>query len=142
LTLRRFGILGDAHAEHEMLASALDHLSRQDVDGVLGVGDMVDGPGSVAECCRMLSAASTLVVRGNHDRWFLEGNDARSARSHASAGCRRVRAIVQPPLRLRKEGDLDRSVAGACAYGDEVVACLHFRDSSQPVHRELTQTGD
>jgi predicted phosphodiesterase len=73
LRLRRFGIVGDIHAEHEMLASVLDHLSKQGIEAVLAVGDIVDGPGSVAECCRMLAAASALVVRGNHDRWFLEG---------------------------------------------------------------------
>ena len=71
--LRRFGILGDIHAEHEMLAVALEYLSRQNLDAVLSVGDVVDGPGDVNACCRLLVESQAAIVRGNHERWFLEG---------------------------------------------------------------------
>jgi predicted phosphodiesterase len=71
--LRRFGILGDIHAEHETLAVVLEYLSRQDLDAVLSVGDIVDGTGDVNVCCRLLTECKAVVVRGNHERWFLEG---------------------------------------------------------------------
>ena len=71
--LRRFGILGDIHAEHEMLAAALERLTLDGVEAVLAVGDIMDGLGNAVECCRLLAAHGAWVVRGNHERWFLEG---------------------------------------------------------------------
>jgi predicted phosphodiesterase len=71
--LRRFGIVGDIHAEHETLALVLQYLSQQDLDAVLSVGDVVDGPGDVNACCRLLMKWKAAIVRGNHERWFLEG---------------------------------------------------------------------
>jgi putative phosphoesterase len=69
----RFGILGDIHAEDEMLAAALEFLSRESLDAILAVGDIVDGAGSADACCGLLVRHGVVVVRGNHDRWFLEG---------------------------------------------------------------------
>jgi putative phosphoesterase len=69
----RFGILGDIHAEDEVLAAALEFLAREALDAILAVGDIVDGAGSADACCRLLVQHEVLVVRGNHDRWFLEG---------------------------------------------------------------------
>jgi predicted phosphodiesterase len=71
--LRRFGIIGDIHAEHETLAVVLDYLSRQNLEAILSVGDVVDGPGDVNACCRLLAESRAAIVRGNHERWFLEG---------------------------------------------------------------------
>lgn len=69
----RFGIVGDIHAEHEALEHALDTLRAEGVDAVLAVGDIVDGPGDVNACCRLLAANRVLAVRGNHERWFFRG---------------------------------------------------------------------
>jgi predicted phosphodiesterase len=69
----RFGILGDIHAEDGLLRVALAHFAASDVDTVLAVGDIVDGPGSVDACCDALRASHVLGVRGNHERWFLGG---------------------------------------------------------------------
>lgn len=71
--LRRFGVLGDIHAEDLRLAIAMDHLAAEHVDATLAVGDIVDGAGSAHACCRKLSSAGVFAVRGNHDRWFLRG---------------------------------------------------------------------
>jgi predicted phosphodiesterase len=38
----------------------------------LCVGDIVDGPGDVDKCIRLLSENNVLTVLGNHDRWYLE----------------------------------------------------------------------
>ena len=73
MSLRRFAILGDIHAEHETLSSVLDFIRDQCVESVLAVGDIVDGPGDVNACCRLLTESAAQVVRGNHERWFLKG---------------------------------------------------------------------
>ncbi|MBI2392667.1 MAG: metallophosphoesterase family protein [Deltaproteobacteria bacterium] len=70
--IRRFGAIGDVHAEHEHLAAALDHLEREGCDAIFAVGDVVDGPGDVDRCCALLRERA-ICVRGNHDRWLLEG---------------------------------------------------------------------
>lgn len=66
-------MLGDIHAEDETLATVLDFIGREGVDAILAVGDVVDGRGSVNECCRHLMDCAAVVVRGNHERWLLAG---------------------------------------------------------------------
>lgn len=68
--IRRFGAIGDVHAEDEFLAAALDRLAREGCDVILVVGDIVDGRGDLERCCRLLSE-KTVAVRGNHERWML-----------------------------------------------------------------------
>lgn len=70
--LRRVGAIGDIHAEDDALARVLDYLQRLALDLVLAVGDIVDGPGDSARCCRLLAEAGVEAVRGNHDRWALK----------------------------------------------------------------------
>jgi predicted phosphodiesterase len=71
-TLRRVGAIGDIHAEDHTLERVLVHLAGLSVDRILAVGDIVDGPGDSARCCRLLAAAGADAVRGNHDRWALK----------------------------------------------------------------------
>jgi putative phosphoesterase len=72
-SVRRVGVIGDIHCEELALAVALDHILDASVDQVLAVGDIVDGPGDVNRCCARLAEAGVTAVRGNHDRWLLEG---------------------------------------------------------------------
>lgn len=70
--MERIGIIGDVHAEHRRLETALRVLEDEQVDLVLCTGDLADGRGDLDACCSMLKDAGVLVVAGNHDRWFLE----------------------------------------------------------------------
>lgn len=69
----RLGLIGDIHAEDEALSAALRSLASLDVDAILAVGDIVDGAGDPNRCCELLAGSGVLVVRGNHERWCLEG---------------------------------------------------------------------
>lgn len=71
MPLERFAIVGDIHTEDEALGRAVDFVGREGVDAILAVGDIVDGLGDPIACCRLLRDAGAVVVRGNHDRWFL-----------------------------------------------------------------------
>lgn len=73
LQVRRIGVIGDIHAEDELLHSALKFLSSADVDLVMTVGDITDGPGSVDRCCSLLREHGVAAVSGNHERLFLAG---------------------------------------------------------------------
>lgn len=66
----RVGLIGDVHAEDELLRVAIDELRRGQVDQILCTGDVVDGHGDVDRSCELLREASVVVIRGNHDRWI------------------------------------------------------------------------
>lgn len=74
MKLEKIGAIGDIHAEDERLSSALHFFAACNVDRVLSVGDIVDGLGDLVRCCELLQANDVDVVRGNHDRWLLEGS--------------------------------------------------------------------
>ncbi len=66
------GLLGDVHAEDLRLEVALAWF-RTEVDEIACVGDVVDGLGSDETCVSRLTDVGATVVRGNHERWLLEG---------------------------------------------------------------------
>lgn len=70
--MNRIGIIGDVHAEHQRLATALNYLNSAKVDGILCTGDLPDGRGDLDACCQLLQQRGVLAVAGNHERWFLE----------------------------------------------------------------------
>jgi predicted phosphodiesterase len=37
------------------------------------VGDIVNGPGDPDRCAALLTSSGAVTVRGNHDRWLVEG---------------------------------------------------------------------
>jgi predicted phosphodiesterase len=69
--LRRFALIGDVHAEDERLQTALAYARQANVEHILCVGDVADGYGDLDQTMRLLALAKVLVVRGNHERWFL-----------------------------------------------------------------------
>lgn len=74
-SISRLGLIGDVHAEDQLLADSLDYLKTQSVGLVLCVGDIVDGGGDVNRSCDLLNKPDIITVRGNHDRWLLEGSN-------------------------------------------------------------------
>ena len=75
--LSRIGVIGDIHADAPYLLTALEFLARLNLEAVFCTGDIVDGPESVDDCCRMLRKYRVLAVAGNRDQWFL-ANEMRS----------------------------------------------------------------
>lgn len=70
--MKRLGLIGDVHAEDDLLEAALFRLSTEKVDAILCVGDITDGQGSVDRCVELLEKHHVLAVKGNHDRWMLK----------------------------------------------------------------------
>ena len=71
--LRRLGVIGDVHCETKTLGRVLDALETMGVDAILCVGDLVDGPGDADSTLAILEARGVQCVAGNHERWFLDG---------------------------------------------------------------------
>ena len=72
-TLSRLGVVGDVHCESETLGRVLDALETMNIEAVLCVGDLVDGPGDADATVAMLQARQVQCVAGNHERWLLDG---------------------------------------------------------------------
>jgi predicted phosphodiesterase len=71
--VRRIVVMGDIHAEDTRLAAALAVAADLRVDAIVCTGDVVDGSGSVEQCCALLRQHEVRSVRGNHDRWLFTG---------------------------------------------------------------------
>lgn len=71
--LRRVGLIGDIHCQVGRLKQVIEHFRRSEVDTMLSVGDIADGPGDLTEACALLDAHEVVAVAGNHDRWLLAG---------------------------------------------------------------------
>jgi predicted phosphodiesterase len=69
--LRSALLIGDIHAEDELLEAALAFAPR--AERVLSVGDIVDGVGDLVRCIDLLRAHDADVVSGNHERWVRQG---------------------------------------------------------------------
>jgi predicted phosphodiesterase len=72
--LSRLVIIGDIHTEATRLAAVLAHARAVSADAVLSVGDIVDGPEDAGRCVELLRDHDVITVRGNHERWLVEGN--------------------------------------------------------------------
>lgn len=73
MALVRIGVLGDIHGEDARLEVALGLFERERVEAVLSVGDVIDGLGDDERTVQLLRAAGAPTVRGNHERWFVDG---------------------------------------------------------------------
>src|SRR3954467_11035976 len=69
--IRRVGLIGDLHAEDQLLAFALTELKKLGAETRLQVGDIADGPGDLNRSVALMVEHQVLAVRGNHDRWLL-----------------------------------------------------------------------
>ncbi len=85
---RRIGIIGDVHAEHRHLDAALTYMASIGVDTIVCTGDLADGRGDLAACVELLQAHAVHTVRGNHDRWVLQGKARHVRDAHLLADLR------------------------------------------------------
>lgn len=105
MPLSRIGILGDVHACDARLEAALHFLRALNVERILCVGDIVDGLGDGERCCELLQQFDVATVRGNHDRWLLNGEmrDLEGSVALASLGANAVAFLRALPLTLAFE---------------------------------------
>lgn len=71
--LRQIGIIGDVHGQAQRLRTVIDHFKAVGVDAIVCTGDITDGFGDVDRCCQLLQAENVITVKGNHDRWCING---------------------------------------------------------------------
>ena len=71
----RIGLIADIHGNHVALQQVLDSLARESVDLMLCAGDVAGLGPAPSACIRTLRDAGIATVRGNVDRWMVEGID-------------------------------------------------------------------
>lgn len=99
--LSRLGVIGDVHCEAEALERVLDALESMNVQRLLCVGDLVDGLGDADAALGLLEARGVECVAGNHERWFLSG-EQRSLENATLEVSDASRAFIEALPRTRR----------------------------------------
>lgn len=71
----RYGILGDIHSNLSALENVLTCLSKEHVDHIISVGDVVGYGAAPRECIALVREVGATVVMGNHDAACIERLD-------------------------------------------------------------------
>ena len=71
----RLAVISDVHGNFAALEAVLADIARRGVDATLGLGDFVSGPFDPRSVADRLMDENMPGVRGNHDRWVVEGRD-------------------------------------------------------------------
>src|SRR5512142_2549806 len=71
----RLAILSDVHGNALALDAVLAHLSRQQVDNIVNLGDILSGGLQPARTADRLIPLGLPTVRGNHERQLLTNPD-------------------------------------------------------------------
>lgn len=121
--IRRFGAIGDIHCEDRALEATLRFLREQRLDRILAVGDIVDGPGDADRCCELLASHDVLTVRGNHERWFLNGEMRELPDSTQEVSVRSERFLRSLPATVELETAAGRLML-CHGVGDDDMAAL------------------
>lgn len=98
--LGRVGVIGDVHCESETLRRVLDALETMRIEAVLSVGDFVDGQGDADATLAILEGRGVQCVAGNHERWFLAG-EQRSLENATQELSSASRAFIEALPRTR-----------------------------------------
>ena len=96
----RLAIVTDVHGDVHALTDALAQIDRLACDQIVCCGDVVDYGLFPDETIELLAHRKIPTVRGNHDRWALEGSSATGGGWDLSKASRRFLASLPTEWRL------------------------------------------
>ncbi len=70
--MKRIGVISDPHGNLLALEAVLAELEREELDGLVCLGDIAVGPQPAETLARVL-ALGCPIVKGNWDEWFSDG---------------------------------------------------------------------
>ncbi len=127
--LARFALIGDVHAEDERLEAAIAIAAREGVERMLCVGDVCDGHGDLDRTLALLERHAVIVVRGNHERWFLTDHLRTLVPVQFQADHPRVRDAVRLWLPFLEVSTVRGPLLLSHAIGDDDLAVLKAHTS-------------
>ncbi len=71
----RIAVISDIHGNFAALEAVLADIRTRGVDATVALGDFLSGPFDPLATADTLMASGIPCVRGNHDRWLLEGRE-------------------------------------------------------------------
>ncbi len=104
MTSLRLAILSDIHADVHALTDALAQIARLDCRWVVCCGDLVDYGLFPDETIDLLARREIPTIRGNHDRWALQGQSPMGGGWELSPTSRRFLAALPTEWRLEHAG--------------------------------------
>ena len=72
----RLAVIADIHANLLALEAVIADIRTRSVDATINLGDNVAGPLWPYETAELLATLALPTVRGNHDRWLLDRDEA------------------------------------------------------------------
>ncbi|WP_417583895.1 metallophosphoesterase family protein [Pelagibacterium sp.] len=106
----RVAVISDVHANALALEAVLADIERHDVEKILNLGDHFAGPLWPKQTAALLAQREMVAIRGNTDRYLLEGDVA-----HADASDLKILAEIDgEPLRWLK------SLPETAVYSDTI----------------------
>jgi putative phosphoesterase len=71
----RIAVISDIHGNFAALDAVLNDIPRRGVDATVALGDLLSGPFDPRAVADTIMASGIPSVRGNHDRWLIEGRE-------------------------------------------------------------------
>ena len=71
----RIAVISDVHGNCAALDAVLADIERRGVDATIALGDLVSGPFDPRSVAQRFIEKQIPSVRGNHDRWVVEGRE-------------------------------------------------------------------
>jgi len=69
--MTKFAIFTDIHASLEALYAILIHAKEEGAEKIICLGDIIGGP-NPKECTKLIKEHCDVVIKGNHDKYFLK----------------------------------------------------------------------
>jgi predicted phosphodiesterase len=136
----RLAVISDIHGNLLALEAVIADIGTRGVDATVNLGDSVAGPLWPSETAERLAALAFPTVRGNHDRWMLDGETDslfeadRFARAALSNEQRHVLHALPPTIDIG-EGIL--AMHGTPADDCTLLTEQMYRHRMIPVAREV-----
>jgi predicted phosphodiesterase len=132
----RIAVLADIHGNLPAFQAVLEHISRQSVDRIVIVGDIVVGAPDSGSCWRLAKSLGCPILRGNHERYLFHYDTphapplwrteqfapVRWALAQFTVEERRVLADLPASLRLPDAPGIFFAHASARSDNDTIVA--------------------
>jgi len=103
----KLAVISDIHGNLAALDAVLDDIAHEHVDAILQLGDSLSGPLDGPQVAARLMEIGSINVRGNHDRYILDGRDKDwhvDAKVRAALSSEQTAWLATHPATLLHEG--------------------------------------